>query len=325
MSYRGYTAVITGAASGIGKAIAERCCLEGMNVALVDIDAKSLDQLTKQLRHDNPKLTIEPFVCDCSNYDAIVELVSSFKSRFNQNNIEMLFNNVGISSFTTIMDGDLKRLHRQMNINVWSVVYLTQLFLPLLQSSDNRNDCFIVNTGSVACMQSADSFYGVTKQAVLGVSETFDRELTFYFKKMIKKSQNSKNSKNIIKRRNIFVCTLCPGFVRTNMIDTSQREMKRANKDNNSGLGDLINDPNAANGLLRTAEVPFKHYFDKWAKEADYVAKVLFDGLKEKKFLVYPHQEWMDAMINDRTKSLKLQQPNDFKEFARVLKYGSKL
>ena len=179
IKFKGSLAVVTGSASGIGKAIAERCCEEGINVALVDIDNDRLQKQQQELSSRYPNLMIHSFICDCTDNDAIGnKLIPSIKSKFLVNSIQLLFNNIGVISYTSVMDGDLKRLHRQMDTNVWSTIYLTQQFLPLLKASDNeKKDCFIVNTGSLASILPPNGFYGVTKNMILAISETIEREL----------------------------------------------------------------------------------------------------------------------------------------------------
>ena len=311
--FKGYLAVITGGASGIGKAIAKQCCEEGINIAVVDINDAALQSTKKELSLKYPNLQIESFLCDCTNYDAISKLVTSIEQRFKRDSIEILFNNIGVAALgASITQGDLRLLHKTMNINVWSIVYLTQLFLPLLKKSainNPNNNCYIVNTGSVASIQTADSFYGVTKHAVLALSETFERELQYYFKKEMKN-----------KNKNIFVCCLCPGFVWSNLLETSQKAMKSAKEE-----FDISTDPRKNKKSMKTSSNANPQLFSKWAKDADFVAKVLFKGLKEKKFIVYPHFEWTEAVVKDRMESLMEGKVNRFKRLARVMKYENKV
>ena len=64
--------------------------------------------------------------------------MTSIQKTFKRDGIEMLFNNIGVTTMDcTVTKGDLRILHKTMDINVWSMIYLTQLFLPLLKASAN--------------------------------------------------------------------------------------------------------------------------------------------------------------------------------------------
>ena len=90
------TAIITGAANGIGKAVATAYANEQLNVVIADIDSENGTKLQNQLRGDNLEATF--IECDVSNPDSIDNLVAETVERYDD--IHVLINNAGISKFT---------------------------------------------------------------------------------------------------------------------------------------------------------------------------------------------------------------------------------
>ena len=144
----GDLAVVTGAADGIGKSIAIKLATEGCNVALVDINGAKVKSVTSNLKSLFPSQKFESFICDASNESDIKSLVQSVKTAFNTKSIQLLFNNVGISAVTnTVLSGDINALKKVMDINLWSMIYGTRAFLPLLLKNPTSKQCYIINTG----------------------------------------------------------------------------------------------------------------------------------------------------------------------------------
>ena len=146
----GDLAVVTGAGDGIGKSIAIKLATEGCNIALVDINKEKVASVTSNLKSLFPSQKFESFVCDASNESDIKSLVNSIQTAFNTKSIQLLFNNVGISAVTnTVLSGDINALKKVMDINVWSMIYGTRAFLPLLLKNPKTKQCYIINTGSI--------------------------------------------------------------------------------------------------------------------------------------------------------------------------------
>eukprot|EP01084_Bolivina_argentea_P201393 344254_1 len=148
---KGYIAVVTGAADGIGKGICHKFAKEGCNVALVDINGTKLNEVVNTLKSLHPTLNIAGFECDLSNEKQVYELVNKIQNTFNTNTIQILFNNAGIY-YTELLDGDIQKLRKTMDINFWSMVYTTKAFKSMLIKNKKSKQCFIINTGSMASL-----------------------------------------------------------------------------------------------------------------------------------------------------------------------------
>ena len=143
-----HLAVVTGAGDGIGKAIAIKLAKEGCNIALVDINGKKVKSVESDLKSSYLSQTFHSFICDASSESDIQRLVQSVQTSFNTDSIQLLFNNVGIAEITnTVLMGDMSKLKRTMDINVWSMIYGTRAFLPLLLKNPKTKQCYIINTG----------------------------------------------------------------------------------------------------------------------------------------------------------------------------------
>eukprot|EP01084_Bolivina_argentea_P179074 309457_1 len=146
MQLLGQLAVVTGASSGVGKGIVEKCTTLGCNVAMIDIDEESLKQFEYEMTTKYPSLKIIAFSGDVSDYTTLKHIVNDIKTQFNTNSIQLLFNNVGISCMGDILyskygnsnDIDLKRLKKTMDCNIWAMIYLTRLCLPLLLNNNSN-------------------------------------------------------------------------------------------------------------------------------------------------------------------------------------------
>lgn len=312
MSFKGYLAVITGAATGIGKALALKAASEGIHLALIDINNESLQVLQTQLSSQYPSLKIYSFYCDVSKFENVMKIADEIKKKFKTNSIQMLFNNVGISSLNvTLIDGNLSFLHKLMDVNVWSIIYNIRCFLPLMLHEENviaNKDVFIVNTGSIASVQTADSFYSVTKHAVLAISETLHKELQNLFKLDPKYKR---------KRNNVFVSTLCPGYVETDLFTTTIKSFKE--EDNNFNGEEIINLKNAKTNIPNSSFPNFQ-LVQKVALQPSTVAEKCFQGLRDKKFIIYTHESWTEPLVQDRMSSLLNGIPNDSQHFKQVFK-----
>ena len=276
VNIRGDLAVITGAGDGIGKSIAMKLATEGCNIALVDINASKVKSVENDLKSLFPKQKFASFVCDASDESAIQSLVKSVQSSFNTKTIELLFNNVGISAVTnTVLGGNINTLKKVMDINVWSMIYCTRAFLPLLLKNPSTKQCYIVNTGSIASIETGFSMYSICKHAVIAFSETIREELKRYYHK-----------------KNILVSTLVPGFVATNFGNTSSEVLGMEKEWKMVKESPMYKNKNGK--MIRLTEISTYK-----------VANLVYElGIKQKKCVIPTHFEWHEAVIKDRMTAL---------------------
>ena len=209
-------ALITGGASGIGKSIANKCASQDFQVIIiVDINKNQLMETKQELQSSYPKCTILTFIADVSKRNNIVNLVKTLKNDYNITSITHLFNNAGIlDALSSMVDNNpdnTQRLYRVIDINFWSHVNFTQLFLPLLKEFNNKS--YIINTASLAgIMQGTAGIYGISKHAMVAYSECLHGEL----------KQKGYD--------NINVLCVCPGLVQTGLVTNTANMSNDAEK-----------------------------------------------------------------------------------------------
>lgn len=167
MQLPGKTALVTGAASGIGRAMAERFAAAGMKVVLADVEEPLLREVERELT--DAGATVAAFPCDVSDRTAVEALADASESAFG--GVQLLCNNAGVSGggypIWATTDNDWTWV---MGVNVMGVVHGLQIFVPRMLASGD--ECHIVNTSSVSGLAAGpNSIYGVAKHAVTRLSE----------------------------------------------------------------------------------------------------------------------------------------------------------
>ena len=176
---RGAVAAITGAASGIGRALAERLAQEGMALALADCDAPGLEETVRRIypeaegrRSSDPLITTH--VLDVSSEPAVRAFAEDVAGRHRR--VSLLVNNAGVAlhgNFEEISQADFEWL---MGINFWGTVYGVRHFLPLLRREPQAH---IVNVSSIFGLMAypGQAAYCSSKFAVRGFTEALRHEL----------------------------------------------------------------------------------------------------------------------------------------------------
>lgn len=154
-------AIITGAANGIGKAVAEKLLQEEITVLACDIDEEGLAGLKKQFP------AIHTFCFNITDHSSVV----SFFNKPIANDASWLVNNAGVYPGRNIFDYSPEEILKLAQVNNFGAVYCTQLFAkPLLERKQNGA---IVNISSVSGQHgSSDAIYGMTKAALLGLTKS---------------------------------------------------------------------------------------------------------------------------------------------------------
>ena len=170
MRLDGRTAVVTGAASGIGRAIAVSLARRGCHLALADIDEVGMADTAKMIRD----VRVSRHRLDVADRVAVAEFPDIVASE--HGGVDILVNNAGVAvggTFEQVSDEDIEWL---FEINFWGVVRMTRAFLPLLRAS---KDARIVNISSVYGLIAPveQTAYAASKFAVRGFSEALRHEL----------------------------------------------------------------------------------------------------------------------------------------------------
>jgi NAD(P)-dependent dehydrogenase (short-subunit alcohol dehydrogenase family) len=167
---QGAVAVITGAGSGIGRALAVNLASQGAQLALADVNASGLEETRKLLG----SAVSRSYSVDVADRSAVRTFAQSVEKDFGR--VSLLVNNAGVALFGTFAELSLEEMEWLININFWGVVHGCKFFLPLLE---READAHIVNISSVFGLigPPGQSAYCSSKFAVRGFSECLREEL----------------------------------------------------------------------------------------------------------------------------------------------------
>jgi NADP-dependent 3-hydroxy acid dehydrogenase YdfG len=198
---QGRVAVITGAASGVGRGMAESFVDAGMKVVLADIEEAALYETAEFIEAQGADVL--SVVVDVSKPEQVEELARKTLKEFGE--VHVLCNNAGVTigSLPGIWANTVKDWQWVLGVNVMGLVHGLRTFVPIMLKQDT--EAHIVNTSSVAGLTSTtgNGIYAASKHAIVAISETLYHEL---------RAMNAK----------IDVSVLCPGWVHTRIFDSER-------------------------------------------------------------------------------------------------------
>jgi NAD(P)-dependent dehydrogenase (short-subunit alcohol dehydrogenase family) len=170
--FRGKGCVVTGAASGIGFALAEALLQTGAVVLMADRDAQTLKAAVEKLGAHTGR--VHSMSVDVTSQEQVRQMVEEAAARHGR--LDFLFNNAGIGGTVPIETVTLEHWRRIIDINLWGVIYGTHFALPIMLRQGGGH---IVNTASIAGLipPPFQALYCATKYAVVGLSESLRFEL----------------------------------------------------------------------------------------------------------------------------------------------------
>lgn len=195
------TAIVTGASSGIGKAIAKKLAKEGMNVALV---ARRKDKLLELEREINQNETGEAFAIptDVSKRDEVEAMVKKAEKQFSD--IDVYVNNAGLMLNALVTEGQVENWEEMIDVNIKGVLYGVHAVIPNMLE---RKTGHIINIASVSGLEvtKSSTVYSATKFAVRAISMGLEKELA---------------------RTGVRVTNISPGMVDTDLVNRHQVNRK---------------------------------------------------------------------------------------------------
>jgi NAD(P)-dependent dehydrogenase (short-subunit alcohol dehydrogenase family) len=262
--FRGRIAVVTGAASGIGRALAERFAAEGMKVVLADIEEAALAKTEGELKAQGAAVLAVP--TDVSKASQVDALARTTIDHFGA--VHVLCNNAGVTgTFCPSWERTLGDWEWVLGVNLWGVIHGIHTFLPLMLEQGSEGH--VVNTASMAGLVSLPgaSGYGITKHGIVALSEALHHELT-------------------LSGAHVKVSVACPGWVNTQLADSERSRPAELQPDP---------DPPPQSPLWGAIEQRIRELIVAGLAPAR-VAECVLDAIRNERFYVLTHPEWNDLI-----------------------------
>ena len=269
----GRVAVVTGAASGIGRAMAGRFAAEGMRCVLADIEQEPLDRAVTELRRSGAAaIGVRTDVASAADVQALADrAVAEFGA------VHVLANNAGVGSGSDFAKIPLEVWEWVLNVTLWGAIHGCRSFLPILLEQDEAH---IVNTSSMAALNGHPlglAPYTVAKFGVLGLTQNLFFEL----------------AATTGGRVGVFV--LIPGLTRTRIFEG----------DRNRPASVPAPPPS---GFVQTSRAAIAEAFQT-ALDPAAVADVVIDAIRERRFYILTHPDESFDMAEQQLRWMKTNVP----------------
>ena len=265
--FEGRVAVVTGGASGIGRALATRFAGEGMRIVLADVERDALEATAGELRDGGAEvLAVET---DVSSAESVEALADRAYEAFGA--VHVLCNNAGVGGANVAAyRATLADWEWTLGVNLWGVIHGVHAFLPRMLEGGEEGH--VVNTASIAGLTplAGNAPYGVSKAGVVALSEALYLEL---------------------ERRGapVRASVLCPGIVQTNILDSQRNrpeELRNPGPPRPDRVQERLRDEFARNAM----------------PPAEVAAKV-FEAIREERFWILTHDD-IDQWIRRRSEGI---------------------
>ncbi|MEZ4282428.1 MAG: SDR family NAD(P)-dependent oxidoreductase [Myxococcota bacterium] len=258
----GHVAVVTGAASGIGAALASAFGAAGGRVVVADVEVEALERVAASLHAKGVEALAVP--TDVADAESVESLARKTLERFGR--VDVLCNNAGVSTFNALADQTLADWRWVLGVNLWGVVHGLQSFVPILRAQGTP--AHVVSTSSIAGLWSGVPFigpYAVSKVGVVSVCETLRDEL---------RAEGSK----------IGVSVLIPSSVSTNVMESERNRPGALGSEQRTATAEQIR------LMIRDG------LFGPDGKSPEEVAAMTLDAIRKDRFWIITHASARPAL-----------------------------
>jgi NAD(P)-dependent dehydrogenase (short-subunit alcohol dehydrogenase family) len=278
--FKDRVAVVTGAASGIGRAMAESFAAEGMKVALADIEEEALAKTESEMKADGAAvIAVRTDVSRAADVEALAaKTVDAFGG------VHVLCNNAGVGpakgATWELSESDWQWV---LGVNLWGALHGVRAFVPIMLKQDSEGH--IVNTASIAGLLSAPfaATYCVAKHGIVTLSESLHRELAQVGSK-------------------VKVSVLCPAWVKTRLMDGDRNRPSELQNASDQET------PSAQATVMNQA---FSQLVASGTDPRD-IGDLVVNAIRDEKFYILPHPEWkeqvgvrMEDILEERVPSVE--------------------
>ena len=273
--FNGKGAVVTGGASGIGRAMADRFSREGMKVVLADVEETALDRAVAEMKAAGAQVI--GVRTDVSDGKQVAALAEKALAEFGA--VHIICNNAGVGGEgTPTWEQAPETWQWVINVNLWGVIHGVRTFVPIMLKQGT--EAHVVNVASMAGLISGPLLapYYATKHAVVALTECLHYELA-------------------VSGSRVKASVLCPGFVSTNIMDSKR------NRPDELRVEERTRTP---------IEIAMEEAFRKQVESgmpASSVADLVLDAIHDEKFYIFPHPEALEAYTKYSQTVLAQQNP----------------
>jgi len=253
-AFQGKVAVITGGASGLGRAMADRFAREGMHIVLADVEPDALARAEAEMKAAGAKVIgVRTDVSKAAEVEALAQ-----KTLAAFGGVHLLANNAGVAEGGKVWDNTVADWEWVLGVNMWGVIHGVRVFTPIMLKQGSEGH--IVNTASVAGLISPPGMgiYCVSKHAVVTLTECLHHDLA---------QQTDK----------VKCSVLCPAYVPTGIADSGRNRPAELSETRHKTAADLALDASlkkaVQSGKLSAADV----------------AQKVFEAVREGRFYILTH------------------------------------
>ena len=259
--FRGKTAVVTGAGSGIGRALAQAFAGEAMRVALADVDGPALSETAALVRAQFPSVDVMVDECDVSQAPQVDALADAVFDRWGQ--VDVLCNNAGVFVGGIIWDRPDEDFEFVLGVNLWGILHGIRAFVPRMIAQGTEGH--VVNTSSVAGLLGApfEAPYSISKFAAFAATESLAHDL-------------------LAVGSRIKASVLCPGIITTNIVDSDRHRPDHL-------VTPVTDDQRFVTDYLATAVAD--------GMDPSQVARAVLSAIREEQFLILTHDSYPKELL----------------------------